>query len=210
LETGNGGKLKVRSLYTIGSPHRGSILADVASLCGDSSPDSDIDYLIKSTSWAKSIIYMLIPAIKDLRVSEMKNFNRDFPLLSSYKFYNFAGDADINNDSKISDREAYPAVDVPFYSSIIATSQYKVLRSAKTLRAKVGSSLLFPGIVISVDQASVVGQPNDLLVTYDSAIYDEKAVILPMQKANHTTMKSSIVGASIINQIFKDFPIAEN
>ena len=219
------GGIKVLSLYTIDTPHKGSVLADIMYHNQREYSDQNIKNILLYTPWYKTFFAPTSDAIRDLQIDRMASFNIVHSLPpTGCLFYNFAGDADWNGDGVIgydptcgigSDAtyrfEPYGQVDDIKFQALLGTAQYKILRNVNSISYTQSDvpglgNISIPFRVVGVSEVNAKSQPNDLMVTQDSASPDPQRMLLPVQKANHGTIKSVVVGQAILDQIKRDFP----
>ncbi len=188
-------KVKVLSLYTLSSPHHGSVLADISVLARDKNlrlveggsveaqeGDSEMKIFLKADSL---LVFTAggpqLPGLRDLQTNSAKDFNRETSIPDTVKFYTCGADADLDGDGNISDVEADPFFppNIPFVfnRSEAATTAYHLLRDVSTVRFLVGTRErlnIFPFPPTQEDVNEVVRvrttkQINDLAVTDTSS-----------------------------------------
>ncbi|HUO83758.1 MAG TPA: hypothetical protein VM534_01470, partial [Thermoanaerobaculia bacterium] len=114
--------LKVLSLYTLSTPFHGTVFSDIIWLArttpGRGSSNPYISELI-----ARDYSFLNTPCCQALRQNQtasMQAYNRLNPFTATLKFYNFAADADLNDDGLISKDERTPLFpDILFGNAIL-------------------------------------------------------------------------------------------
>lgn len=207
-------KLKVLSVYTLSSPHHGTIVSDVTVAARTSTnPESsnpDIQFLISNDySWLSTPQQ---PALGDQTTVAMAGFNARFPgVPGSVRFYNYGADADLNNNGEISTAEATELLPgVPFVASAIATHMYRVIGNVAAISVTRGTR---PGrlwgtntyTAINVATPTTTFQENDLVVSVNSA-HSPTGTFLAQLNANHSSMKTENLAQTILARIVSDFP----
>jgi triacylglycerol lipase len=211
-------QLKVLSLYTLSTPHHGTIVSDVIaakrSTKNPESPNADIQYLIEHDySWA-SFLTPQQPAIGDQTTDHMAKFNRDYPgLPGGIFFYNYGADADLNDNGRIEASETaelFPAIIPNSMAAAAGTAVYRVIGNTASIRVtestkpgRLWGTRSFTTIEVATSTGSFAS--NDLVVSEASA-HAPTGIYLANLNANHTTMKSTTLAASILQHILFDFP----
>ncbi|HEX6098844.1 MAG TPA: hypothetical protein VF432_21190 [Thermoanaerobaculia bacterium] len=207
--------VKVLSVYTLGTPHHGTIVSDiiVASRTTEDpeSSDPDIEYLMDHDYWFLSTPQP--PAINNQMTGAMARFNATYPSVpSEVKFYNYGGDADLNNSGRISAQEALPLLPgaVPDgMASAAATAMYRAIGRIASISITPGTRGLW-GLnhYTSIEVAST-NRPfheNDLVTSVPSA-HSPGGTYLGTRNGNHSSIKSQALAGIILNRIRSDFPI---
>jgi hypothetical protein len=208
--------VRVLSLYTLSTPHHGTILADiVASERAAAKPESsnaDLEELIKVDS---SVWLTLGPflssfpqgdALRDQTTDAMARFNTSYPTIpNNILFYSYGADADLDHNGTIEQNESAPnlglALSALFYRVIGTTGAIRVTRGTRPGR------LWGENTYTSIDVAAT-NSPfvlNDLVVSEVSA-HAPTGTYIATRSANHSSIKSTDVAAEIFNRILKDFP----
>ena len=178
-------RLKVRSFYTLGTPHRGTPVADFGILVGTA-------LFNNSPIW--ELLRDLMPGFDDLTTWSVSRFNASHHNIpSGIQLRSFGSDADLNRDGSISGNEAEP------YPRLFAAFTYQLIGHGErvvviTVTPGDWGTFTFPSIDISVTPFVV----NDTLVSELSANFGTYISTLP---ANHSTMKSRILGEVIVDRI---------
>jgi hypothetical protein len=211
-------KLRVLSVYTLGTPHHGSVLSDIAVAAraaeNPESPDADIQAIIDIDWWLDigGVFSNQVPqgdALENQTTAAMATFNRDFPNVpGDVLFYNYGADADTNDNGTIQEIETTEAPSV--YKPARATSAYRVLGNTATIQVEEGTR---PGRVwgtntfTSITVASATGAfaQNDLVTTASSA-HSPGGIYLQTRDANHFSLKSEALATAILQRILSDFP----
>lgn len=210
--------LKVLSVYTISTPHHGTIVSDIIvakhATVNPESSNADINYLIDhDPSWTGRTPQP--PAIENQTTAAMATFNAQYPSVpSSVRMYNYGADADLNDNGTIQESETaelFP--EIPFITWAAAgTAMYRVLRTVASITVTVGTR---PGRIwgtntftaIEVDSSASPAQDNDLVVTVSSAHAPKGGTFLQARDANHSSMKSEALAGAILSRIKTDFPV---
>lgn len=208
--------VKVLSVTTLGTPHHGTIVSDII-VAGRTtedaeSSDADIEYLLSHDYFFLSTPQP--PAINDQMTASMARFNATYPSVpSEVRFYNYGGDADLNNNGRITAAEAAPLVESGWVSdatlATAATAMYRAI-------GRVASISITPGTrgpwginhFTSIEIAST-NQPfheNDLVTSVPSS-RAPGGTYLGTRDANHSSMKSQALAQTILNRIKSDYPI---
>jgi hypothetical protein len=211
-------RLKVLSVYTLSTPHHGSILADVAVVVRNSmnpeSSDPDIQYLINE-DWLLSTQTAKEPALSDLKTGHMTQFNAMYPSVpGSILFYNFGADADLNNNHSIEAAETDELISrwvflVGISRAHLGTALYRTIGNTASIIVTPG---IRPGLLwgqhtftaIEVNPTKEFAF-NDLAVSTASA-RSPFGSYLATRDANHGSMKSTNLAMTILQHILTDFP----
>lgn len=224
-------KFRILSLYSIGTPHKGTVLADISYAQamspipdGGTSSSYDIRHLMDGNSLAA--FFGAGPrgdARKDQQTSEMMKWYND-DNTSKYlngQFYSIIADADINNDRTIDSNEGRVLLDwVSLLKPSLGTWMYRTLgwvRSIQTTPRIVdfGTPVLVVDIEPKGDWTFI---PNDIVGTVTSAVGPNSVrfLIAPfsVQKIsfennymaqNHSTMKNFELANQIVQDIVNKF-----
>jgi triacylglycerol lipase len=218
-------QLKVLSVYTLSTPHHGTIVSDIiVAKRGSVHPDSsnvDIEYLMDHDyAWASRFTPQE-PAIGNQTTAYMANFNRDYPSIpGGILMYNYSADADLNRNGRIEADEAAHMFTItvlgvsfdPSASTAAAagTAMYRTIGNVASIRIAVGTQpgRLWGTKTFTAIEVASINNPfatNDLVVSEASA-HSPGGTYLSSLKANHTTMKSQTLAATILQRILADFP----
>jgi len=229
---------KVLSLHTLSTPHNGTVIADVVVARRDPeggsafSTDSELAQFLASDALQviagnvqeslgqQRSISADRPAIDELRVNAMGNFNISNPYTSDVKLYTYGTDADANLNGAIeaSETRAYfPSVVPDRAASYLGNLSHNILSHVTNVNItrNVGAIGPLKGLQtikpIRVEEA----QFNDLLVT-------DKSSQLPGQRKhigprtglqgqwllkNHRSIKDQDTMRRILDTIRADFPV---
>jgi triacylglycerol lipase len=211
-------QLQVLSVYTLSTPHHGSILSDIAIEVRKSknpeSPNADLQYLI-SKDWLLSGHTATDPALSNLATGYMAKFNEMYGSVpGGIVFYNYGADADTNDNSKIEADETNELIsrwsNLAFVSrASLGTALYRTIGNTASITVTKGSR---PGRFWGENQfTSIEIKPtasfaaNDLAVSVTSA-HSPFGTYLKTQDANHGSMKSTDLAMTILDHIRSDFP----
>ncbi|HEV7764698.1 MAG TPA: choice-of-anchor X domain-containing protein [Thermoanaerobaculia bacterium] len=177
-------RLKVLSLHTLSTPHRGTPVADFGVLAGTS---------LFGGSPIFKLLRDLMPAFDDLTTWRVSRFNARHLSTGGAQIASFGADADLNNDSSISALEADP------YNRLFAAFTYQLIGQGEraivvTVTPGDWGEFVFPSIDISLTPFVL----NDTLVSELSARF---GTYLGTQNANHSTIKSSDLAEVIVTRI---------
>ena len=207
--------VKVLSVYTLGTPHHGTIVSDII-VAGRTtedpeSSDPDIEYLMDHDYWFLSTPQP--PAINNQMTGAMARFNATYPSVpSSVKFYNYGGDADLNNSGRISAQEALPLIPgaVPDgMASAAATAMYRAIGRIASISITPGRRGIFGLNHYTSIEVAATNQPfheNDLVTSVPSA-HCPCGTYLGTRDGNHSSIKSQALAGIILNRIRSDFPV---
>lgn len=224
---------EVLSLYTLATPHRGALIAKIlVNSYGAYSNDPDIQNAIDRVglfkSWGSSVLgpisyltdkfgtFQWAQGVWDLIPENTLDLVPD-SLPPINKFYNVAGDGDIDGDGRILNIEAYGQIaNCPGGagdSNLDGQAQYNVLKNCSDVTMDVEwSSILNRFKIKQITSVRAPNQPNDFLVQSSSALLStDPANLLPgmsVIKANHGNIKQQVVGQAIIQQIRSDYPVS--
>jgi hypothetical protein len=212
--------VKVLSLFTLSTPFHGTVLSDIIALArgnpASGSTNSSIAQLI-------GMDYAFLPtpcceALRDNQTGLMGIYNRKNLFTARVSFYNFAADADSDDDGKISDAERLPtAADILLPNSLlvsVANAMHEILGTTRTVKLvdyPITDSSGYVVATIRMIEALDIHSSfveNDLVVSVPSSQHP-KATSLGTISANHSTLKSAAVASGILSRIAADFPIKE-
>jgi triacylglycerol lipase len=177
-------RLKVLSVLTLSTPHRGTPVADFGIVAGTALfEDSPIFNLLRE----------LMPAFDDLTTWNVSRFNARHHSTAGAELASFGANADLNNDHAISAAEAAP------YNRLFAAFCYQLIGQGEraivvTVTPGDWGELVFPSIDISI----TTFVPNDTLVSELSAMF---GTYLGTRAANHSTIKSRNLAEFIVERI---------
>lgn len=216
------GAIKVLSLHTISSPHKGTILSDLAvaqRLYEDpESEDDDIDAFLSTDWWINaSGEGPRAVALTDQQVGRMAAFNVSNKFPSSVRLYTYGADADIDDNGTITFAEQSPifdALDETNFDFLIlepekaATIAYRLLRnvSSITVTHRKGPFGLYEwDEVTSVPTTAPL--KNDLVVTDQSSQHPSELEHFGPLNRNHSTIQDAPTFTNILAKIRADFPL---
>lgn len=218
-----GSGYEILSLYTLGSPHRGALIAKIlVNSYGAYSNDPDIQKALSSVGLLKSFGAEIGGATRwsqgawDLIPENTLDLVPD-QLPPTDKFYNVAGDGDVDGDGRILNVEAYGQIErCPGSAGDLnmdGQTQYNILKSCSDVTLQVEwLSVLSRFKLKRIDAIKSSSQPNDFLVQSSSALLSSNAAnLLPglsVVKRNHGNIKDQILGQAIIQQIISDYPVS--
>lgn len=207
--------VKVLSVYTLGTPHHGTIVSDITvarrTTTDPESSNADIQSVMDNDwTWftPKS------PAINNQMTGAMATFNATYPSIpGGIRFYNYGGDADLNNDGRITAAEAAPLIESSFVpDSTIANASTHLYR----VIGRIASISITPGTrgpwglnhytSIEVATTNATFHENDLVTSVQSS-QAPGGTYLGTRNANHSSLKSTAVAQAILNRILADYPI---
>ena len=209
-------EVKVLSVYTLGTPHRGTIVSDIIvarrTTVDPESGDADIRYLMDHDYSFLSTPQP--PAINNQMTGAMANFNATYPSVpSDIRFYNYGGDADLNNNGQISAVEARPLIESSFVPDAMlaaaATAMYRALGRIASISITPGTRgpwglNQFTSIEVAATNATF--HENDLVTSVPSA-RAPGGTYLGTREANHSSIKSTDLAQQILNRIKSDYPV---
>lgn len=207
--------VKVLSVTTLGTPHRGTIVSDII-VAGRTtedpeSSDADIEYLIDHDYWFLSTPQP--PAINDQMTAAMARFNATYPSVpSDVKFYNYGADADLNNNGAITAAEALPLIPgaVPDgTAAAAATAMYRAIGRIASISITPGTRGPWGLNQFTSIEVATTNQPfheNDLVTSVPSS-RAPSGTYLGTRNGNHSSMKSQVLAQTILNRIKSDYPI---
>jgi triacylglycerol lipase len=208
--------VEILSLYTIDTPHGGTVVSDLAVARRNLNDPHTVDPVIQDFWNADRLagivdIFLNLPhdpALSEQTVAHMADFNDDNPYTSSALFYNFAADADLNGNRHIEAAEASPTIRV--FSERIGSLMYRVLGTMAGVSVVRRTNLW--GLnewhdVTAIPTTSF--QENDLVVTTRSARHAAGSLLGGVQDANHSSIKNTEVTDMILTRIRADFPVRE-
>jgi pimeloyl-ACP methyl ester carboxylesterase len=216
------GKLKVLSVYTLSTPHHGTVVSDVTVAKRTSShpqsPNVDLQYLIDHDYWFLRIALDPLtpqePALGDQTTGAMAQFNKTYPgIPGNILFYNFGADADLNGNGLIEATETselFSSVLSDNTRSAAGTALYRSIGNVASISVVTGQT---PGRIwgtntftkIDVASANKPFAVNDLVASVQSA-HSPFGIYLATSGANHSSMKSETLASTILQHILSDFP----
>ena len=211
------GKLKVLSVYTLSTPHHGTIVSDIIvakrAATNPESSNDDIKYLVDHDYWFLSTPQP--PAIGDQTTAHMATFNAMYPgIPAGILFYNYGADADLNHNGRIEageTTELFPDAVPNGMAAAAGTAMYRAIGNVASISITVGSR---PGRIWGMNtftaiEVASVNNPlavNDLVTSVASA-HSPVGSYLATRAANHSSMKSVALATTILQHIVADFPV---
>ncbi|HJW91995.1 MAG TPA: hypothetical protein VJ901_00115 [Thermoanaerobaculia bacterium] len=192
----DGQELKVLSLYTLSTPHHGSVLADIA--------------LGLTTAIAGGpatlLIAQQVPMGPDLTVTSSVVFNlRHRSVPGGIRVYTYGGDADLNGNGSL---DANEAAELPL-SPALASVSWGIIRNELPVKVTFGTQTIhvWGNVSFSLVDIDVSRNftKNDVFVSANSAVAPF-GTYLGTRGANHTTIKSSDLASVILRNIVADYP----
>jgi len=213
----NPDKLKVLSVYTLSTPHHGTIVSDIIvakrAATNPESSNADIKYLVDHDYSFVSTPQQ--PAIGDQMTTSMASFNAMYPSVpGDVKFYNYGADADLNHNGRIEGPETaqlFPGALPNFMAAAAGTAMYRAIGNVASISVMVGTRkgrIWGTNTFTSIEVAST-NNPlavNDLVTSVASA-HSPGGIFLAQLAANHSSMKSTALASTIFQHILSDFPI---
>jgi len=207
--------VKVLSVYTLGTPHHGTIVSDIIvakrTTEDPESSDPDIEYLMDHDYSFVSTPQP--PAINNQMTTAMAVFNATYPSVpSDVKFYNYGGDADLNNDGRVSAQEALPLLPgiLPDgMATAAATAMYRAIGRIASISITPGTRGPWGLNEFTSIEVATTNQPfheNDLVTSVPSS-QAPGGTYLGTRNANHSSIKSQVLAGQILNRIKSDYPI---
>jgi pimeloyl-ACP methyl ester carboxylesterase len=207
--------VKVLSVYTLGTPHHGTIVSDivVARRTTEDAESSNADIQsVMDNDW--TWFTPRSPAINNQMTGAMARFNATYPSIpSGIRFYNYGGDADLDNNGRITAAEAAPLIESAFVpDSTIANASTHLYR----VIGRIASISITPGTrgpwginhytSIEVATTNATFHENDLVTSVPSS-QAPGGTYLGTRNANHSSLKSQVLAGQILNRIKSDYPI---
>lgn len=205
--------VKVLSVYTLSTPHHGSILADIAvarrTTEDPESNDPDISYLLIHDFLTQGFKTPKSPAIDNLMTDAMAHFNNTYKSIpSEVRFYNYGADADLDNDGSISEAESRPLIPDEAFDGL-AVAMYRAMGRIATIRITPGTHGPWGWnefTSIEVETANTPFHENDLATSVPSS-QAPGGTYLGKREANHSSIKSTALAQEILGRIKSDYPI---
>lgn len=210
--------LRVMSVYTISTPHHGTIISDVIALkrthANAESQNADLLYLISHdpTLFGAVLGGPKDPALSNQTTGAMREFNRRYPTVpGNILFYNYGADADTNDDGTIDIAETaefFPFVVPDSMRPTVALTLYRTIGNVASVQVTTGTRLWGLRSYTSIDIASANSffALNDLVTSEESAHSPFGTYLGPTLAANHTSVKSEALASAILAHILGDFP----
>ena len=208
--------VKVLSVYTLSSPHRGTIISDIIvakrAATNPESPNPDIQYLISHDYSFLSTPQP--PAIGDQTTVAMAAFNARMPgIPAGVRFYNYGADADTNNNGRIEageTAEMIPGMVPDGMAAAAGTAMYRAIGNVAAITIVRGER---PGrfwgtnsfTSINVSATNPTFHLNDFVTSIPSS-RSPSGTFLGQVNANHSSMKAQVVAQTILQRIVSDFP----
>jgi triacylglycerol lipase len=207
--------LKVLSVYTLSTPHHGTIVSDIIvakrAAKNPESPNPDVEYLISHD-------YSLLstpqpPAIGDQTTVSMAAFNARFPSVpGDVRFYNYGANADLNGNGRIEAAETaemIPGIVPDGMASAAGTAMYRAIGNVAAISVVRGTRPGFWGTStftsINVSATNPQFLRNDLVTSVPSS-QSPGGIFLGQRNANHSSMKTQALAQTILQHIVSDFP----
>ncbi|HSY49270.1 MAG TPA: alpha/beta hydrolase [Thermoanaerobaculia bacterium] len=211
-------QLKVLSVYTLSTPHHGTIVSDVTVVerksANPQSANADLQYLIDHDYRILRSLTPQEPALGDQTTSAMAQFNQKYPgIPGEILFYNFGADADISGNGLIEASETVELLDLlpfDFIKAAAGTAMYRAIGNVASIIVTKGQA---PGRLwgtntftkIEVASVNTPFAKNDLITSVQSA-QSPFGTYLDTLLANHSSMKSESLASTILQHIISDFP----
>jgi hypothetical protein len=212
-------KLKVLSVYTLSTPHHGTIVSDIIVASRSSknpeSSSADVKYLIDHDYSLLRGLTPQQPAIGDQTTTSMAIFNATYPSVpGGILFYNYGANADLNGDFVIQASETFGLIPDIVPNNMAASAgnaMFGAIGNVAAIRMVYGTR---PGRMwgtneftdIQVTATNNPFQVNDLVTSVTSA-RSPGGIFLAQLAANHGTMKTPALAGTILSHIKSDFPI---
>jgi triacylglycerol lipase len=208
--------LKVLSVYTLSTPHHGTIVSDIIvagrASKNPTSSNPDVKYLVDNDYSILSTPQE--PAIGDQTTTSMALFNVNYPSVpGGIRFYNYGADADLNHNGRIETNETAELI-TGFGSGLVAasagTAMYRAIGNVAAIKLVYGTK---PGRIWGTNsftdiQVTATNHPfalNDLVTSVASA-HSPGGSFIGQLNANHSSMKSEALAGAILQHILSDFP----
>jgi len=209
------GEAEVLSLYTITTPHHGTILSDLSvanrSFNDPQSNDAEVQDYLDNDWWANLAGQgPQEPALGEQTTTNMTAFNAANPWPGGVNFYTIAADADVNGDGDINLAEATPLIPdiwAVVDAAEIGTLMYHLLGNVASLTVTRHTN--FFGINewhVIAPTATPAFVTNDLVVTLTSSRFPGGTQLLH-DNNNHSSVKNDNTAQSILDRINADFPV---
>lgn len=208
------GEPEVLSLYTITTPHHGTILSDLSmanrTYNDPQSSNALVQEYLDNDWWADLVDGgPQQPALGEQTTANIAAFNASNTFPSKVHFYTFSADADLNGDQTITRAEATPLIpDSIFYDEgEVGTLMYQILGNVASITVTRHTNLL--GLNewhVITPNAPASFQENDLVVTVESARHSLGQELLSADR-NHSNAKDGPTAQRILDQIQQDFPV---
>ncbi|MCI5197396.1 MAG: hypothetical protein D3919_14505 [Candidatus Electrothrix sp. AW5] len=207
------GEPEVLSLYTIDTPHHGTILSDLSvanrTFNDPQSNDALVQEYLDNDWWADAASKgPQQPALGEQTTTNIATFNASNAFPKGVLFYTFSADADLNGDRTITDAEATPLLpnSTWYYNRAeVGTLMYQILGNVASITVTRHSKWGNEWHVIT-PTAPASFQENDLVVTVESARHSSGQELLSADR-NHSNIKDGPTAQRILDRIQKDFPV---
>ncbi|HYI10485.1 MAG TPA: hypothetical protein VEK57_15600 [Thermoanaerobaculia bacterium] len=193
-------ELRVLSLYTLSTPHHGTVLADIGVA---------LQTGLAIASGTRRLIPQLFPFISDLSTLSTAIFNfRYGSVPGGIRVYCYGADADANGDGSLNAGEAAQLPSV-LSSPAVATALYNIVGNESPVKVTFGTQTVrlwgdFSFRIIDIDIVRDF-RKNDVLVSTVSAEAPFGAYA-GTRLANHVAVKDSGLARTVLNQILADYP----
>lgn len=217
--------VQVLSFHTIGTPHRGSVLANISTYRRrhpslTRSPEADINRFLRNDTWIPLTGRFnrgpLFPGITNLTTWFVADFNAATRGTLPRRFFSYGADANvigpIMGDPVIIETEAAPFITrIPGIvdPEAIASRSYRILRDTASIRFTITEEILVPdappeSVLELTELPTTAPQPNDLVVTTRSSWlgFEPHADV----DGNHQNMKDGFMMRRILDNINCSFP----
>jgi len=208
------GEPEVLSLYTITTPHHGTILSDLSVANRTYNDPQSNDKLVQKyldNDWWADLVNggPQQPALGEQTTTNIATFNTNNAFPRGVHFYTFSADADLNDDHTITHAEATPLVpDSKFYDEgEVGTLMYRILGNVASISVTRQTNLWGLNewhVITPTEPASF--QENDLVVTVESARHPSGQELLSADR-NHSNVKDGPTAKQILDRIQQDFPV---
>ena len=207
--------LEVVSVFTLSTPHHGTIISDIIVSARASVGRESRDLAIRALIYGDYFAFRApkSPAIDNQTTASMAWFNAQFPTVPpGIHFFNYGADADINNSSFIEAGETDDLLpsslsdDLKFISG---SAMYRAIGEASSISVTIGTrpgdywgTKTFTSIDIANTNSNL--EENDLVTSVTSAESPMGTYIATVD-ANHSSMKSPALASEILLYIITNF-----
>jgi hypothetical protein len=193
-------ELKVLSLYTLSTPHHGTILADIGVV---------LEAALEAKSPVAKLLPQLLPFISDLSTVSTAIFNFRYGTVpGGIHVYCYGADPDVDHNHIIDANEA-AGLPVAFLAPVWATVTYNIIGNEAPVKVTFGAQTvhLWGDVSFSIVDIDVSRNftKNDVLVSTASAEASFGAYV-ETRTANHVSIKDSSLAGAVLRQILVDHP----